>query len=115
MPPATPRCGTPSTAYPIPTPRPARRRGPRCASRPPSAPRALAEPPRRPPRRQAGRGHRRLSKDDTMPLLVGLDVGSTTVKAVASDAATGAVIWRDYQRHETKQPEKVLEFLHRLQ
>ena len=50
-----------------------------------------------------------------MPLLVGLDVGSTTVKAVASDAATGAVVWRDYQRHETKQPEKVLEFLRRLQ
>src|SRR6185312_2067569 len=100
------------------TPSPWRRRhggAVRAARRPPSAPRALAEPPRRPPRRQAGRGHRRLSKDNTMPLLVGLDVGSTTVKAVASDAATGAVIWRDYQRHETKQPEKVLEFLHRLQ
>jgi predicted CoA-substrate-specific enzyme activase len=48
-------------------------------------------------------------------LLVGIDVGSTTVKAVAVDAATDAIVWSDYQRHETKQPEKTLEFLWRLQ
>ena len=47
--------------------------------------------------------------------LVGLDVGSTTVKAVAVDAATDAIVWSDYQRHETKQPEKTLEFLERLE
>jgi predicted CoA-substrate-specific enzyme activase len=47
--------------------------------------------------------------------LVGLDVGSTTVKAVAVDAATDEMIWSDYQRHETKQPEKTLEFLGRLE
>jgi predicted CoA-substrate-specific enzyme activase len=46
---------------------------------------------------------------------VGLDVGSTTVKAVIVDAATDQIIWRDYQRHETKQPEKTLEFLKRMQ
>ncbi|HVC20548.1 MAG TPA: BadF/BadG/BcrA/BcrD ATPase family protein [Vicinamibacterales bacterium] len=46
---------------------------------------------------------------------VGLDVGSTTVKAVAVDAATDAILWADYQRHETKQPEKTLEFLRRLE
>ncbi|MBV9146822.1 MAG: CoA activase, partial [Acidobacteria bacterium] len=46
---------------------------------------------------------------------VGLDVGSTTVKAVIVDAATDQMIWQDYQRHETKQPEKVLEFLTRMQ
>ena len=47
--------------------------------------------------------------------LVGLDVGSTTVKAVAVDAAGDAILWSDYQRHETKQPEKTLEFLERLE
>ena len=49
------------------------------------------------------------------PLLVGIDVGSTTVKAVAVDGATDQMIWSDYQRHETKQPEKTLEFLRRLE
>jgi predicted CoA-substrate-specific enzyme activase len=47
--------------------------------------------------------------------LVGLDVGSTTVKAVVVDAATDQVLWQDYQRHETKQPEKTLEFLKRME
>src|SRR5216117_3633507 len=51
----------------------------------------------------------------TAQLLVGIDVGSTTVKAVAVDAATDQMIWSDYQRHETKQPEKTLEFLGRLE
>ena len=46
--------------------------------------------------------------------ILGLDVGSTTVKAVVVDAARDAVVWRDYQRHETRQPEKVLEFLRRI-
>jgi predicted CoA-substrate-specific enzyme activase len=44
-------------------------------------------------------------------LYVGLDVGSTTVKAVVVDPVADEVLWQDYQRHETKQPEKVLEFL----
>ena len=44
-----------------------------------------------------------------------MDVGSTTVKAVAVDAATDEIVWSDYQRHETKQPEKTLEFLGRLE
>src|SRR5262245_60991439 len=48
-------------------------------------------------------------------LLVGIDVGSTTVKAVAVDGATDQIVWSDYQRHETKQPEKTLEFLGRLE
>jgi activator of 2-hydroxyglutaryl-CoA dehydratase len=48
-------------------------------------------------------------------LLVGLDVGSTTVKAIVVDAATDATLWQDYQRHETRQPEKVLEFLQRME
>jgi activator of 2-hydroxyglutaryl-CoA dehydratase len=52
---------------------------------------------------------------DGRRLLVGVDVGSTTVKAVAVDAATDEMVWSDYQRHETKQPEKTLEFLGRLE
>ncbi|HZP37264.1 MAG TPA: BadF/BadG/BcrA/BcrD ATPase family protein [Methylomirabilota bacterium] len=53
--------------------------------------------------------------------LVGMDVGSTTVKAVAVEGPgaaggqPGRVIWRDYQRHHTRQAEKVLEFLGRLE
>src|SRR6201984_2783849 len=46
---------------------------------------------------------------------VGLDVGSTTVKAIVVDAASDKTIWQDYQRHETRQPEKVLEFLRRME
>jgi len=42
---------------------------------------------------------------------IGLDVGSTTVKAVLVDAANDSVLWKDYQRHETRQAEKTLEFL----
>jgi len=49
------------------------------------------------------------------PLLIGIDVGSTTVKAVAVDPADDRILWSDYQRHETKQPEKTLEFLRRLE
>ncbi len=46
-------------------------------------------------------------------LIVGLDVGSTTVKA--SVVEDGAVRWKDYKRHNTKQAEMVLEFLGRMQ
>src|SRR5499433_3584055 len=53
--------------------------------------------------------------DFATKFLVGLDVGSTTVKAVVVEAATDKVLWQDYQRHETKQPEKSLEFLRRME
>src|SRR5581483_10013183 len=49
--------------------------------------------------------------DHSTQFLVGLDVGSTTVKAVVVDAANDKTLWQDYQRHETKQPEKTLIFL----
>jgi predicted CoA-substrate-specific enzyme activase len=48
-------------------------------------------------------------------LMVGLDVGSTTVKAVVVDPESDEILWQDYQRHDTKQPEKVLEFLQRME
>jgi predicted CoA-substrate-specific enzyme activase len=47
--------------------------------------------------------------------MVGLDVGSTTVKAIVLNADTDEILWQDYQRHETKQPEKTLEFLRRIE
>ena len=47
--------------------------------------------------------------------MVGLDIGSTTVKAVVVDVNDDKVLWQDYQRHETKQPEKTLEFLRRME
>src|SRR4051812_38819255 len=46
---------------------------------------------------------------------VGLDVGSTTVKACIVDVTTDKIVWQDYQRHETKQPEKCLEFLEQME
>ncbi|MEP7123056.1 MAG: BadF/BadG/BcrA/BcrD ATPase family protein, partial [Byssovorax sp.] len=47
----------------------------------------------------------------TRAVVVGVDVGSTTVKAVVLDPSTLEILWSDYQRHQTKQPEKVLELL----
>jgi activator of 2-hydroxyglutaryl-CoA dehydratase/predicted nucleotide-binding protein (sugar kinase/HSP70/actin superfamily) len=44
-------------------------------------------------------------------VVIGLDVGSTTVKAVVVDPETRAILWSDYQRHETRQAEKTLELL----
>ncbi len=43
--------------------------------------------------------------------MIGLDVGSTTVKAVGVDPNTRAIVWSDYQRHETRQAEKACELL----
>src|SRR5262250_2609464 len=59
--------------------------------------------------------HAQKPHDHNTKYLVGLDVGSTTVKAVVVDAATDQTLWQDYQRHETKQPEKTLEFLKRME
>ncbi len=44
-------------------------------------------------------------------VVLGVDVGSTTVKVVAVDPKTKEILWSDYQRHETRQAEKVLEML----
>jgi len=59
--------------------------------------------------------HAHKPHDHKTQFMVGLDVGSTTVKAVVVDAASDRVLWQDYQRHETKQPEKTLEFLKRIE
>jgi predicted CoA-substrate-specific enzyme activase len=44
-------------------------------------------------------------------IVLGIDVGSTTVKAVVVDPATKDILWSEYHRHETRQAEKVLELL----
>ncbi len=49
-------------------------------------------------------------------LTIGLDVGSTTVKAVArASAGDDPPCWQEYRRHNTKQAETVLEFLERME
>ncbi len=45
--------------------------------------------------------------------IVGMDVGSTTVKAIAAEE--GKILWRDYRRHNTKQAETVCDFLTRME
>src|SRR5919199_3612631 len=52
---------------------------------------------------------------DYEKLYIGLDIGSTTVKAVVVDPVKDEILWKDYQRHDTKQPEKCLEFLQRIE
>jgi predicted CoA-substrate-specific enzyme activase len=48
------------------------------------------------------------------PVVIGLDVGSTTVKAVVVDPNSKRILWNDYRRHHTKQADCVMEFLVRI-
>lgn len=54
-----------------------------------------------------------MSSRDTarVRFLIGLDVGSTTVKAVCVDPASRSIVWSEYQRHETRQADKARELL----
>ncbi len=45
----------------------------------------------------------------------GIDVGSTTVKAVVLDSETDKILWKDYRRHETRQLETLVDFLKRME
>lgn len=47
--------------------------------------------------------------------VLGVDFGSTTLKAVLSDEATGSIEWRRYERHEARIGEKLLEWLRELE
>ncbi len=75
--------------------------------------RIAVAPPSAPARVKA----RPFAGTDDLPagLIIGLDVGSTTVKAVLVDPARDRILWQDYQRHETRQAEKVLEFLRTIE
>jgi len=44
-------------------------------------------------------------------LLIGIDVGSTTAKCVVVDPLSLEILWKRYERHETRQAEKVAEML----
>jgi predicted CoA-substrate-specific enzyme activase len=46
---------------------------------------------------------------------IGIDVGSTTVKAIVVEVDSGQIVWRDYQRHDSRQPEVLLDFLCRME
>jgi activator of 2-hydroxyglutaryl-CoA dehydratase/predicted nucleotide-binding protein (sugar kinase/HSP70/actin superfamily) len=48
-------------------------------------------------------------------LMIGLDVGSTTVKFVVIDPLRDTILLQDYQRHDTRQPEKTLDMLHAIE
>ena len=43
--------------------------------------------------------------------LLGIDVGSTTLKAVVVNRSADEIVWQRYERHETRQGPKLLEFL----
>src|SRR5258707_4163686 len=55
------------------------------------------------------------SEPSKIAYMVGVNVGSATVKAVVVDIDSDQILWQDYQRHDTKQPEKTLEFLKRME
>jgi len=44
-------------------------------------------------------------------LLIGIDVGSTTAKCIAVEPTSLEILWKRYERHETRQAEKVAEML----
>ncbi len=46
---------------------------------------------------------------------MGLDVGSTTVKAVVMEAESGRIVWKRYERHDGKQGQRVLAFLQAIE
>jgi len=56
------------------------------------------------------RDHTNMSENER-ELVLGLDVGSTTVKATVVDPITKEILWSDYRRHNTRQPETALSFL----
>ncbi|MDO5424514.1 MAG: acyl-CoA dehydratase activase [Eubacteriales bacterium] len=50
----------------------------------------------------------------TQPLLVGIDVGSTTTKIAAAEKETGELLFTDYRRHNADQLQSVCDALERL-
>ena len=47
-------------------------------------------------------------------VVIGIDVGSTTVKMTVVDPTTKEILWSKYLRHETRQPEMTREMLREI-
>ena len=47
-------------------------------------------------------------------VVIGIDVGSTTVKMTVVDPTTKEIMWSKYLRHETRQPEMTREMLREI-
>src|SRR3954449_8097597 len=47
-------------------------------------------------------------------VVIGIDVGSTTVKMTVVDPATKEILWSKYLRHETRQPEMTRDMLREI-
>jgi len=54
------------------------------------------------------------SRTEISEIVIGIDIGSTTVKAVVCDPVDLKIHWQDYQRHETQQADMLLSFLLRI-
>ena len=52
---------------------------------------------------------------NTGSIHLGVDVGSTTVKCVVVDPKSSEILWSRYERHQTRQAEKVAEMLGTIQ
>ncbi len=48
-------------------------------------------------------------------VVIGIDVGSTTVKMAVVDPETKEILWNKYLRHETRQPEMTRDMLKEIQ
>jgi predicted CoA-substrate-specific enzyme activase len=51
----------------------------------------------------------------TSRFFLGIDIGSTAIKAVVVEASSGALIWNAYTRHESRPDTKLLEVLQRIE
>src|SRR6201986_5335256 len=47
-------------------------------------------------------------------VVIGIDVGSTTVKMTVVDPSTKEILWSKYLRHETRQPEMTRDMLREI-
>lgn len=47
--------------------------------------------------------------------VIGIDIGSTAIKAVVLQAGTGGMVWSGYRRHETRQAHVCADFLHGIE